>query len=183
MMLYPASHWLGGLPQWSTDEEDVNGSGISESDMRAVRAQAARCRRQSPEAGGVLADDGAEYAELEAGCGCVFSDLSVHGSHPNLSDRRYVQRLSLSLSLSLSLAFWLSGFLSCLKRRNFALGSRLGVSITYCATVRATDSFANAPTCHPHQKSPIVSTTATGLLWTSASAAAAGTVSISLLAP
>ena len=51
MMLYPASHWLGGLPQWSTDEEDVNGSGISESDMRAVRAQAARCRQQSPEAG------------------------------------------------------------------------------------------------------------------------------------
>ena len=101
MMLYPASHWLGGLPQWSTDEEDVNGSGISESDMRAVRAQAARCRRQSPEAGGVLADDGAEYAELEAGCGCVFSDLSVHGSHPNLSDRRYVQRS-------------LYGFLSCL---------------------------------------------------------------------
>ena len=67
MMLYPASHWLGGLPQWSTDEEDVNESGISESDMRAVRAQAARCRRQSPEAGGVYADDGAEYAELPAG--------------------------------------------------------------------------------------------------------------------
>ena len=66
MMLYPASHWLGGLPQWSTDEEDVNGSGISESDMRAVRAQAARCRRQSPEAGGAYADDGAEYAELQA---------------------------------------------------------------------------------------------------------------------
>ena len=44
MMLYPASHWLGGLPQWSTDEEDVNGSGISESDMRAVRAQASPVR-------------------------------------------------------------------------------------------------------------------------------------------
>ena len=72
MMLYPASHWLGGLPQWSTDEEDVNGSGISESDMRAVRAQAARCRRQSPEAGGVWADDGAEYAELPGAAAASF---------------------------------------------------------------------------------------------------------------
>ena len=79
MMLYPASHWLGGLPQWSTDEEDVNGSGISESDMRAVRAQAARCRRQSPEAGGVYADDGAEYAELAV---CFRS--GVGNEHGNL---------------------------------------------------------------------------------------------------
>ena len=71
----------------------------------------------------------------------------------------------------------------CEDARQEPASSRGRVSITYCATVRATDSFANAPTCHPHQKSPIASTTATGLLWTSASAAAAGTAFICPTAP
>ena len=90
---YPGSHLLGGLPQWSTDDADVNGSGISETDMDSVRTLAATtlaAREAAP-----LAEDGAVLVEMAAGQGCAFSDLCVHGSQPNLSSRR---RLGVSIT-------------------------------------------------------------------------------------
>jgi hypothetical protein len=53
-----------------------------------VREQAATTLGAVRAAATSLTADGAALAEVDAGHGCVFSDLCVHGSHPNLSRRR-----------------------------------------------------------------------------------------------